>query len=83
MEPADHWQNGPKNRYWYSLLCCPSCQDTKRLLFWARRRENGLWHFLRGIAEPDGRQLRDWKWRYKKAAHRVRRQNRDKDSEKI
>lgn len=70
MEPADHWQNGPKNRYWYSLLCCPSCEDTKRLLFWARRRENGLWHFLRGIAEPDGRQLRDWKWRMNK--HRRR-----------
>lgn len=70
MEPADHWQNGPKNRYWYSLLTCPSCEDTKRLLFWARRRENGLWHFLRGIAEPDGRQLRDWKWRMNK--HRRR-----------
>ena len=70
MEPADHWQNGPKNRYWYSLLRCPSCEDTKRLLFWARRRENGLWHFLRGIAEPDGRQLRDWKWRMNK--HRRR-----------
>lgn len=70
MEPADHWQNGPKNRYWYSLLRCPSCEDIKRLLFWARRRENGLWHFLRGIAEPDGRQLRDWKWRMNK--HRRR-----------
>ena len=72
MEPADHWQNGPKNHYWYSLLTCPSCEDTKRLLFWARRRDNGLWHFLRGIAEPDGRQLRDWKWRMNKHRRRVR-----------
>ena len=68
MIPADHWQNGPKNRYWYSLLSC-NCGE-ERLLYWARRRENGLWHFLRGLCLPDKRQLRDWRWRMKK--HRRR-----------
>ena len=68
MISADHWQNGPKNRYWYSLLSC-NCGE-ERLLYWARRRENGLWHFLRGLCLPDKRQLRDWRWRMKK--HRRR-----------
>ena len=65
MTPADHWQNSPENRYWYSLLTCP-CGE-QRLIYWAGRREYGLRHFLRGIAQPDRRQLRDWAWRYRKA----------------
>ncbi len=72
MEPADHWQNAPQNRYWYGLLTCPSCEDTKRLLCWARRRENGLWHFVRGVIVPDQRQLRDWAWRYRRAKKKSR-----------
>lgn len=66
LEAADHWQNGPKNLYWYSLLSCPDCGE-QRLLFWQRRRENGLWHFVRGVVLPDKRQLRDWNWRYRRA----------------
>ena len=72
MAAADHWQNGRENRYCYSLLRCPSCQGSKYLLYWTRCKENGLHSFLRGLAEPDQRQLRDWRWRYKKAKLRRR-----------
>ena len=67
LVPADHWQNGPGNAYVYSMCACPSCGDGEAaLVYWAAERDNGLYHFLRGIAVPDKAQKKQWRWKYKR-----------------
>lgn len=71
LVPADHWQNGPDNAYFYSLCACPSCPDKEAaLVCWAMERHNGLFHFVRGIAVPDKAQKKRWHWKAKRALRR-------------